>query len=145
MPRPCIFSWRTRLWNCIDSPLVEAWKRACRLAAIAGAAVLVPCHVVKFLQLIFNFFYTLRSTKVKGGILVSPCLSVCPSICGQNHVRSVSSTILAGSISYLHILSGNFRRCVASKVFFKIEKFEVLANGGWGVSSERKHSSCCSV
>ena len=35
------------------------------------------------------------------------------SVRGQNHVCSVSSTIHAGSISYLHILSSNFRRCVA--------------------------------
>ena len=40
----------------------------------------------------------------KGGILVSPCPSVRLSVCGQNRVRSVSSTILIGSISYLHIL-----------------------------------------
>ena len=39
----------------------------------------------------------------KGGILVSPCPSVRLSVCGQNRVRSVSSTILIGSISYLHI------------------------------------------
>ena len=39
--------------------------------------------------------------------------SICPSICGRNCVCSVSSTMLAGSISYLHILSSNFRRCVA--------------------------------
>ena len=38
------------------------------------------------------------STKLKGGILVSPCPSVRLSVCGQNHVRSVSSTILIGSI-----------------------------------------------
>ena len=43
----------------------------------------------------------------KGGILVSPCPSV-RLVCGQNRVRSVSSTILIGSISYLHILSSNF-------------------------------------
>ena len=30
------------------------------------------------------------------------------SVCGQNHVYSVSSTILIGSISYLHILSSIF-------------------------------------
>ena len=68
------------------------------------------------------------STKLKGGILVSPCpsvhLSVCPSVrlsvCGQNRVRSVSSTILIGSISYLHILSSNFRRCVACNARFNI-------------------------
>ena len=45
------------------------------------------------------------------------------SICGQNHVCSASSTILARSISYLHTLLNNFRRCVMCKVFFKIKKF----------------------
>ena len=41
------------------------------------------------------------------------------SICGQNRVRSVSSTILAWSISYLHTLSSNFRRCVTCESFFQ--------------------------
>ena len=50
------------------------------------------------------------------------------SVCGQNRVRSVSSTILIGSISYLHILSSNFRRCVACNARFKIQKFEILSN-----------------
>ena len=45
---------------------------------------------------------------------------VCLSVCGQNRVRSVSSTILIGSISYLHILSSNFRMCVACNACFKI-------------------------
>ena len=45
--------------------------------------------------------------------------SVRPSVCGQNRVCSVSSTILAKSISYLHILSSNFRRCVVCKVYIK--------------------------
>ena len=53
--------------------------------------------------------------------LVRP--SVCPSVrlsvCGQNRVRTVSSIIiLIGSISYLRILSSNFRRCVTCKVYF---------------------------
>ena len=48
-----------------------------------------------------------------------PPLSVCPSVCGQNRVSSVTSTVLAGSISYLHIIIGNFR-CVALKVIGKI-------------------------
>ena len=38
-------------------------------------------------------------------------LSVCPSVCRWNHVCSVISTMLAGSISYLHSLSTNFRMC----------------------------------
>ena len=46
------------------------------------------------------------------------------SVCGQNRVRSVSSTIFIGFISYLHILSSNFRRCVAWNARFKIQKFE---------------------
>ena len=62
------------------------------------------------------------------GLLVSPYLSVRFSVCGQNCVRSVSSTILIGSISYLHILSSNFRRCVACKVYYKIQKFEISTN-----------------
>ena len=53
---------------------------------------------------------------------LSVCLSICLSfhlsICGQNHVRSVSSTILAGSIFYLCTLSSNFRRCVGCDFFF---------------------------
>ena len=48
------------------------------------------------------------------------------SICGQKRVRSVSSTILVGSISYLHILSSNLRRCVACNVCFKIKKIKIL-------------------
>ena len=72
--------------------------------------------------------YTPASTKLKGGILVSPFLSVRLSVCGQNCVRSVSSTILVGSISYLHILSSNLRRCVMCNVCFKMRKCEILMN-----------------
>ena len=53
--------------------------------------------------------------------------SICLSDCGQNCVCSVSSTILAGSISYLHILSSN-RRCGACKFLFEIKKWAILAN-----------------
>ena len=52
-----------------------------------------------------------------GGILVSPCPSV-----RQNRVRSVSSTILVGFISYLHISSSSFRRCVKCNVNVEINK-----------------------
>ena len=61
-----------------------------------------------------------RSWKV--GILVSPRSSVRMSICGQNRVSSVSSTVFIRSISYLHILSSNFRGYVACKACFKILK-----------------------
>ena len=77
-----------------------------------------------------TIFIPSASTKLKGGytgITLSVCPSVRPSVrlsvCGQNRVRSVSSAILIGSISYLHILSSNFRRCVACNARFKIQKF----------------------
>ena len=67
------------------------------------------------------------STKLIGGytgITLSVRPSVRLSICGQNRVRSVSSTILIGSISYLHILSSNLRKCVACNASFKIKKIQ---------------------
>ena len=69
-------------------------------------------------------------------------MSVCSS--GQN--RSVSSTILIRSISYLHILSSNFRRCVASKLVSKFKNLKFwqilqMIMRWQGVSSERRHSS----
>ena len=69
--------------------------------------------------------HTFRFNKVERGytgFTLSVCPSVRLSICGQNRVHSVSSTILIGSISYLHILSSNFRRCVSCNVCFKIKK-----------------------
>ena len=49
-------------------------------------------------------------TYIKCAIQMSVRRSVRLSVCGQNRVCSVSSTILIASISYLHILSSNFRR-----------------------------------
>ena len=92
---------------------------------------------VMFSLMIAKFIIPPASTKLKGrytGFTLSVCLSVCSSIhlsvCGQNRVFSVSSTILVGSISYLHILSSNFRRCVVYKVLFI--KIETLGGGGGG-------------
>ena len=119
--------------------------------------------------------YVLLKTKLSSVIIIPPCFNevergiYCPSVCGQNRVRSVSSTILAESISYLHILSSNFRRCFTCKGYHRIPNFEFLANflicdfdfvllwhGIWyesivwvimgqrGVLSECRHSSCSS-
>ena len=72
-----------------------------------------------------KYYYTPRFNEVeRGGILVSPCPSVHPSVCPS----VLSSTILIESISYLYILSSNFRRCVVYNFCFKIKKFEMLAN-----------------
>ena len=61
----------------------------------------------------------------KGGILVSPCPTVplwtesCP-LCILDNTHRI--------LLILHILSSNFRRCVACNVCFKIQKFIILAN-----------------
>ena len=53
--------------------------------------------------------------------------SVRRSVRPASPVRSVAHTVLVGSVSYLCILSSNFRRCVACNVSCKISKFEFLA------------------
>ena len=70
-------------------------------------------------------FYTPRFNEVERGVYWYHLVRL--SVCGQNRVRSVSSTILIGSISYLHILSSNFRRCVACNARFKIQKSRNLS------------------
>ena len=77
-----------------------------------------PCYTRTWTYFIINLLYPFLFIRSwKGGILVSRRPSICPTACGQNRVHSVTSTILVGSISYLHILSSNFRRCVACRVF----------------------------
>ena len=46
--------------------------------------------------------------------------SVRPSVQPASRVRSVGCIVLAGSFSYLYILSINFRWCVACKVYCKV-------------------------
>ena len=104
------------------------------------------------------------NNKVVGGFIgftPSDSLSVRAASC----VRSVAPIALVGSISYLHILLSNFRRCVMCKVCCKILKLEFLEfflicnfdfvlfwlgisckslgnHGAAGGISERRHSSC---
>ena len=70
-------------------------------------------------------YYTLRSTKLKGRILVSPCpsirLSIRPSV-----DRIVSAPyLLQYSLDpfHIYILSNNIRRCVVCKFFLKVWSF----------------------
>ena len=85
------------------------------------ASYLLTSTYLNILQRGFRFYtgYT--------GITLSVCPSVHLSVCGQNRVCSVSSRILIGSISYLHISSSNFRRCVACNARFKIQRIKILA------------------
>ena len=87
-------------------------------------------------------------------ILVHPsihlfCPCVCPVVSAQNCVHSVSSTILAGSISYLHNLSVQEVCCLLiiiknSKIWFLLNIFSSFhcvlfdiwpwsLTGGWGL------------
>ena len=73
-----------------------------------------------------RLLYPLLQQSWKRGILISlfsVCLSVRPSvhpsICGWKGFYSVYPTILARSISFLHILTTNFRRCVMCYEFFQ--------------------------
>ena len=54
--------------------------------------------------------------------------SVHPSVRPASRVRSLVPTVLVGTISYLYILSSNFRRCVACKVACKIFKIWIFGN-----------------
>ena len=84
---------------------------------------------------------TQRSWRGYIGFTLSVCPSVRLPVCGQHHVCSVSSTILAGSISYLPILSTNFRRCIAcyhhsfnfSKIYFStmvpVDSSQIISSG----------------
>ena len=83
-------------------------------------------HFTVLIIFVILYNYTLRFNEVGRGVYWFHLVRL--SVCGQNRVRSVSSTICVGYISYLHILSNNFRRCVACNVCFKIQKFEILAN-----------------
>ena len=67
-------------------------------------------------------------------VRLSVCPSICLSICGQNRVHSVSSTILIGSISYLQILLSNFRRCVEWNARFKIKNLGCNMTQWYGLS-----------
>ena len=75
----------------------------------------------------FYFYWTPSPTKFKVGH-IGFTLSVRVSVCGRDHVRSVSSTILGGCISYLWIFSCNCRSCVSYLEFCKIPRFESFAS-----------------
>ena len=92
-------------------------------ALVLSAAVALVLSAVVVVAAVFavaapRHHYTPLFNEVERGVYWFHLVRL--SVCGQNRVRSVSSTILVGSISYLHILSSNFRRCVACNVCSKI-------------------------
>ena len=125
--------------QCVESSLLWDLTSACHILKQPCYMQFIPKIIRKFVcyytprfnevdRGVYWFLYPPLQRSWEGGILVSPCPSVCLYVCGQNRVRSVSSTILIGSISYLHILSSIFRRCVPCNVCLKIKIFAILAN-----------------
>ena len=128
--------WSTRRWNL----RVPDLQMSCRdLTIWLGTRIVAPAMIdgwpaplyyycgdilnfFNFIKVHFHlhwYFYTPRTTKLLGGILVSLPPSVRPSripcpLC-------VAATVLIGSISYLYILSSNFRGCVTCKVLAKFQ------------------------
>ena len=100
-----------RFTNIIRTPSKQ-WLRFC---------------VISYMDLLRHFEKCYHTTKLLLGILVSLRLSIRLSFHPASHIRSLAPTVLVGSISYLYILSRNFRRCVTYKLSSKITKFEFLA------------------
>ena len=85
------------------------------------------CMMIPPASLKLKVWYTDFTLTIPPSLHLSVRLSICPSVCGQIGVRSVFSTILATSVSHLHILSSDFKRYVICKFVCKISKFEFLA------------------
>ena len=114
-----VWKWRTGIGECHKAVQLRTW-RVMKWKPVTGRQV--------GFDKTYTYYYTPRINKVERGVywvhLVRPSVrpSVRLSICGQNSVRSVSSAIFTGSISFLQILPSNFRRCVACNHCFKIKK-----------------------
>ena len=117
-------SWPRSIASLNSSPPGASYMRQLIGSALIQITACCLCSAKPLSEPILGY-YTPRFNEVERGytgfiLLVRLCVS------GQNRVRSVSSTMLVGSISYLPILWSNFRRCVACKVCFKIKKFGKL-------------------
>ena len=88
--------------------------------------IYIVCSAREVGNPLVSLLYPHRFNEVERGVYWFHLVRL--SVCGQNRVRSVSSTILVGSISYLHMLISNSRRCVAFNACFKIQQFAILAN-----------------
>ena len=92
------------------------------------AQVMACCLTASNTRLDQCWLYPSHSEVVGGVILVSLRPSVRPFVRPSvPHPVSVASTVLIGTISYLYILSSDFRGCVACKVHCQIKQFEFLA------------------
>ena len=84
---------------------ISFWKfKFCTILKLFGCIVTTRIYHKRVKQVFFVCFII---PPLQRSILLSPCPSVRPSVrlsvCGQNRVRSVFSTILVGSVLYFHI------------------------------------------
>ena len=124
--------------NCMLSNIAKLWYRYCWIymhivwritkhySLVKLCIVLCDACILYFLFVLVPLHYCSASSELVGGY-IGFTLSVRPSIRPASRVCSIVPKVLVGSISYLYILSGNFRRCVAFNVPCKISKFEFLA------------------
>ena len=114
-------------WSTIWGPVIrlpsrlnDHWQAPCGWPSWSRCLVGLMQHKR---AAVFPFnFYTPCFNKVERGYT-----GFALSFSGQNHVCSIASIILARSISYLHMLSSNFRRCVMCKVFMKLKNLKFLS------------------
>ena len=68
--------------------------------------------------------FTYATSNICQRIILAPHNEV--SVLPASGVHYVAPTVLVGSISYLHIGSSNFRKCVACRIVYKIWNFAKL-------------------
>ena len=78
---------------------------------------------------------------VTTGFIYDDAVNFTVDVRPASRVGSVAHTILVGSISYLYILSSNFRRCVACKIwiFGNFLKFVTLTLSYFDLRSDVNH------
>ena len=105
---------RDWLWKC--------WSISGYLGPVASAGL--ACLLLEMKTMVG--YYTPHSMKLKGGILVSPCLSVCPSVCPSVD-RIVSSLyLLQYSPDPFHIYTFYQATSEGVWIFVKFFKFVIL-------------------
>ena len=100
---------------------------------------MIPNKLITDFYLFGPFYYTPRTTKTQMITVIRGCVAhhdlwpwpISSKSFGldlENRVRSIASTALDGFLLYLAQMITIIRGCVAGYVFFRIWKFQILAN-----------------